>query len=397
MSSKRNPLGRILKAIHHFMVWIVLVCAFNAAGAKDWFSVTSIIKDDQALNRAHDVELEGHLAFIPGKGGSLAIIDVANAWSPRIVWYEYDPVGLDDAETVLSFGDYLFLGTREFLSLDISDSRRPVFLKTISDLEKPELDRINGMVKVDNTIFAANKNGWINAFDVTRPEQPELLGSLDVNTRYGLADTHDIDTLGNYVLVVCPRKFGAYPFGQLGVIQVRDPDTGSLLPSEQWTLAGKLEIFELIGANRIQVRGHYAFTAGSWSPDARIHGNENKPSLTCILDLHNPTRPTLLATVPFDDRRGPNGLTLEGNMVFVAGGETVEAIDISIPDKPVKLGTQKLPPENIKPDPNRRGDNAHDLVYRDGFLYVSCQSDNSFMILKVEDPNILKLALGRRI
>jgi hypothetical protein len=43
----------------------------------------------------------------------------------------------------------------------------------------------------------------------------------------------------------------------------------------------------------------------------------------------------------------------------------------------------------------RKTDNAHDLIFRDGHLYVSCQSDHSFMILKIDDECILSLAESR--
>ena len=43
----------------------------------------------------------------------------------------------------------------------------------------------------------------------------------------------------------------------------------------------------------------------------------------------------------------------------------------------------------------RKTDNAHDLIFRDGHLYVSCQSDHSFMILKIDDERILSLAESR--
>ena len=37
-------------------------------------------------------------------------------------------------------------------------------------------------------------------------------------------------------------------------------------------------------------------------------------------------------------------------------------------------------------------DEAHDLVYHDGYLYVSGQGDNRFVILRVDSPEIRRLA-----
>lgn len=40
------------------------------------FTIVSKLVHDDAFSGAHDVELSGHLAFVPGKGGSNAIVDI---------------------------------------------------------------------------------------------------------------------------------------------------------------------------------------------------------------------------------------------------------------------------------------------------------------------------------
>jgi len=95
-----------------------------------------------------------------------------------------------------------------------------------------------------------------------------------------------------------------------------------------------------------------------------------------------------------DDGWGPNGLTVVGKVVFLAGGQSVEAIDISNPAKPVKLASQRFPDElaNTSPRYHGGGDSAHDLVYRDGCLYVTGQNDHCLLILRVDSEQIRKLA-----
>ena len=115
-----------------------------------WFSVVSIVKDKKALGRAHDVELFGDLAFVPGKDGSIAIINIARPQDPEILWYKE---GLGDSETVLLYGKHLLLGTNDFYSVDISDPKNPVFLKKLSEPTDKRIDKINGMVKRGNTVF----------------------------------------------------------------------------------------------------------------------------------------------------------------------------------------------------------------------------------------------------
>ena len=38
--------------------------------------LVGVLHDEHALRRPHDVELQGDVAFVPGKGGSLALIDI---------------------------------------------------------------------------------------------------------------------------------------------------------------------------------------------------------------------------------------------------------------------------------------------------------------------------------
>ena len=360
----------------------------------EWFSVVSILKHKEALGRAHDVELSGNLAFVPGKDGAIAIIDIAQPQDPELLWYR---AGLGDSETVLLYGNHLLLGTNDFYSVDISDPKKPVFLTKISEPTDRRIDKINGMVKRGNTVFAANKSGWINAFDIHDIKAPSLAGSLNVAEKHDLMSPHDIDSFGEFVIIVDPRKFGRSTTGtgKIAIIKAIDRASGQALPADEWVLAGEIENKQLSGANRVQVSGAFAYTACSYGPE-----RPNRAPMLGVVDISNPHSPRFVASVPSDCNHGPNGLTIAGKIAFLAGGETIEAVDIKDPRHPIKLGSQKLPASNINPDSNyakgkRKTDNAHDLIFRDGHLYVSCQSDDSFMILKINDEQILSLAESR--
>ena len=88
-------------------------------------------------------------------------------------------------------------------------------------------------------------------------------------------------------------------------------------------------------------------------------------------------------------------MTAVGQVLFVAGGEAVEAIDISDPSLPVSIGQYRggelFPTRRLFLGGNPRFDNAHDLVYRDGHLFVTAQNDNQLGILRVNDTRILEL------
>ena len=93
--------------------------------------------------------------------------------------------------------------------------------------------------------------------------------------------------------------------------------------------------------------------------------------------------PKLLLRLSF-----PIGLTVVGNVWFLAGGQTVQAYDIRQPANPQLLASFK----SVEAFPTA-DDNAHDLVYRDGYLYATSQGDHGLVILKVNDVTIQALTL----
>lgn len=353
----------------------------RAAKSTEPFSIVSMTLHDQALAGAHDVELQGDLAFVPGKWRSLSIIDIANPKKPRIVWFKHDSE-IPDSETVLPDGNTLFLGARDFLTLDISNPKKPEVLSKVSG--QPRIDRINGMVCIGNHILAANKSGYIDAFDVSNVRNPKLFGAFETKKRFQVESPHDIDRFGDYAVVVDPRKF-VPPFGKLTLFKVLEQ--GKILPLAKWKLVGHVEGRELIGANRVQVKGGFAYVGGSFSPPKNESSYQVQPHMT-VVRLADPSRPRIIAELPFHDERGPNGLTIAGKVVFCAGGQTVAAYDISNPEKPRLVTDQSFPKYRAA----KRTDNYHDLIYRDGYLYISAQSDNGFLILKVDDKRIRRLA-----
>ena len=359
------------------LVFVWIGCALS----DEPYSIVSMTLHDEALAGAHDVELSGNIAYVPGKWNSLSVIDISNPAQPEILWFLNDP-GIPDSETVLPVGDHLLLGTKDFLTLDVKDPSNPVVLGKVSD--RPRIDKINGMIKIGDHVIAANKSGYVDLFDVGDMNNPILSGALETKDQFSLSLPHDVDRYGDYIVIVDPNGF-APPVGKLGLIKVMEE--GKVLPVEKWRLVGRIEGKALIGANRVQVKGDYAIVGGSLTPAAREEAGVGFSHMA-VVDISDPSNPTIVSEQPFNDYRGPNGLTIAGNVVFCAGGQTVAAYDISNPAIPVPLASQSFP---IYQEADRT-DNYHDLVYRDGFLYISAQSDNGFLILKVEDEKIRRLA-----
>ena len=348
--------------------------------------LVGLIHDGRALNRAHDVELQGDLAFVAGKGGSLAIINIADRTAPKLVSSLVDPVEFEDAETVMPAGNVLFLGTRDFFSIDISDAAKPRVLKKISD--RPRIDLINGMALFGNHVLTANKSGYIGVFDVSDPADPKYAGALHTAGAGGPKKPHDIAVWGNHAIVVDAQQHEPH---SVFIYRIALPGANKPLPAAEWTLTGRVSNIDnegdLQGANRVVAWGGRYAGVGAFQPD-RVG----------VIDVSDPARPRQLANMPVCDIDA-TGMAIYGSLLLVSGGECVEAIDVSTPWRPVSVaqyrGGALFPTRALRLGKTPRYDNGHDLVYRDGYIHVTAQNDNRLGILKVLDPKIRKLASRR--
>jgi hypothetical protein len=350
--------------------------------------LAGFLHDDRALNRAHDVQLQGNVAFVAGKGGSLALIDVSRATAPRLISALVDAAEYEDAETVLPMGDVLLLGARDFFAIDIRDVTRPRVLRKISD--RPRIDRINGMALRGTHLFTANKSGFVGVFDVREPANPLLAGVLDARA-HGQQMPHDVAVRGDHIVVANTDHSGQ---ANVQVYRVAESGTHELLPAARWKVEGTIpgeggyrQEMDLRGANRVTVWGGFG-AVGAFVPD-RVG----------ILEFAVPGGLRQIANMPVCDIDA-TGMTVSGSLLFVSGGECVEAIDISNPFHPVSVaqyrGGQLFPTRRLTAGKDVRFDNGHDLVYRDGFLYVTAQNDNRLGILELLDPRLRALAAPRR-
>lgn len=369
----------------------------SAAG--DTLTLAAVLRDETALTGAHDIEILDGLAYIAGKGftaralprggihpyakgrgGSLAIVDVKQPAAPKLLWHAPDPLAYEDAETVLPLGGHrLLVGTRDVFLFDVRAGANPRQLAAIKD--RPRVATVNGFARLGHTVFAANKEGYIFAVDISTPDAISLRGSRETEVSGELGMPHDVALSGDLLVAVSPEGFGAkgQP-GRLGVYRVADPRTHQALPADQWTLVGRLEHPRLAGANRVRTHGSFAYVASSLAggqgrrPDG-LYANVS------VIDLTDPTAPKMRGSLAFaDPRDGPNGLEAVGNIVFAAGGQAVQAIDMADADAPRELARFT----SAEAFPGGK-DDAHDLVYHDGHLFVTAQNSHSLVILKASD------------
>ncbi len=353
----------------------------------DWFGtpewagggrlvVAAMLRDALALDGAHDIEVRDGIGYVAGKGGSLAIVDFSRPAAPKCLWSVRDPRAYEDAETVLPLGDgRLLLGARDLFLFDVRNPGAPRQLAAIAD--RPRVDKINGLVRLGDTVLGSNKQGFIVAAGIEAdPPAVRAAGARDAKGLDGLTSPHDVALCGDLLVAVDPNGFGesGRP-GRLAIYRVREAGSGAVLPPEQWQLVGKLEDPRLAGANRVMVGGHFAYVGSALSPkapkDGRLVANAS------VVDLSDPSAPRLRGVLAFPDARGPNGLELAGATVYASGGQTVQAIDVSDPDKPRETARASL--GWILPG---GADDLHDLVYRDGFLFVTAQTTDAVVVLR---------------
>ncbi len=353
-------------------------------------TLAAVLTDRDGFAGAHDIEVREGIAYLAGKGGSIAIVDVRQPGAPKLLWSVRDNIGFEDSETVLPLeGNRLLVGTRDVLLFDVSQPALPRLLTRLH--QRPVIDTINGFARLSHTVYAANKFGHIFAVDVSVPDQLKLLGSRNAQELDGLGSPHDVAVLGDFLVVVSPQGFGRnreQP-GAVGIYRVANhatgfeatgyrAATGRMLAPEQWTLVGKIEHLRLAGANRVRTRGKFAYVGSSLTDTA--DRSEGRSGNVAVIDLTDPAKPQLRGSVTFPDHRGPNGLEVAGTLVFAAGGKSVQVVDVADPANPRQVAA--FSSADVFPG---GADDGHDLVYNSGHVFVTGQRTHALVVLKLSD------------
>jgi len=335
----------------------------QTAGADESsLALVSVLEHD-GLAGAHDIEVRDGLAYVAGKTGRFAILDVSEAARPSLLSAigKEDESALGNAETVLLVDDTCLLGTDALLAVDISHPAAPKITHVVDD---ERIDRLNGMVCWGERAIAVSKSGYLDLFDISNPRAPSLLGVADTRKKGTLRAPHDVARFGDRYLVVpsagkeMPAYFGIYDVSRGG---------GEVLPADEWRCLGTVSDSSLAGANRIVADDRYAYVCCHYSHRLGV------------IDLADPHEPRLVTTVRTTGYE-PDGLAKEGDLLFVGAGRTVEVFDIALPDTPRSIAVYSGDPLFDESDGPGRG-NAHDLVVRDGFVYVTAQRDDRVGIL----------------
>lgn len=328
------------------------------------------VRDIAALGGVHDVELHGDYALVGGKGragnrtpphepGSMGIVDIRDPEHPRVVarfplppreggrWIQ--------AETVLPAGDLGYFAGSCLWTVDLRDPARATI---VHELDERCLESVNGMVRRDDFLFTASKKERLCVIDVREARAPRLWGAF-TPLGTGFASPHDIALLGREYLVPVNIKEGE-PRDRLQVYRIAAAASPVPLPLAEWRLVGALDDPRLLGANRIQVRGSWAYVCC------------NKGHAVATVDLSDPTRPRLAAHVPIPS--GTSGICLVGDRLYTPGFTHLDVWDVAAPER-LRL-VARVPLGDFEP--------SHDIACRDGLLYVTDHRQDQLGIVALE-------------
>lgn len=349
-----------------------------------------VLTDPAALRRPHDIAVRGDLALVPGKGATLAALDVRDPARPRVFDFLHDDRALEDAQTVLPGTDGTWwVGARDLHRAHLTPDGRLQLDATLSD--RARLDRVNGMACVGPHMVAACKHGHLTLLQPKpdlKPEpkpgpgsatSPEIRGHRNTAAKGELRSPHDVAVTADRTsdpLVVTVDGAGRDPMHHVAIYRATDDDPRT------WPCAGLIADDRLHGANRVRAaHGHAYIACYGHSNIATVRLPAGLPGRLCESD-----HPAELVHVADFEGREPTGMWLGGRLLAIAGGQSVQLFDLANPARPEPVASVTSP--RLFP---AGGDSAHDLVYHRGHLLVTAQNDTAIVIYRL-DEGLIRLA-----
>ncbi|MCB0200206.1 MAG: hypothetical protein KDI03_09045 [Anaerolineae bacterium] len=259
------------------------------------------------------VQREG-LAYATS-GGNLTILDVSDPVYPRCV-STYDTTR--GASDIALDGQYAYLATQGLLVMDISDPRNP------QELFRYDVDSAATDIKLkDGYAYLAAESSGLLIFDVSNPQRPELVSQMtfpEAAVDSPRVNVTAIDFVGEYVYVLVQ---GDYPYF-IAILDVSDPAAPKVL--RRFVPESELNPWDIV------VHGQHAFLNGGFR-------------YLDVVDVSDPLAPRLMGSADI-----PGGLrqyVVDGNYVYVGGGENISVIDVADPAQPRVAGFYEIGTNNI--------------------------------------------------
>lgn len=346
---------------------------------KATFQLVSVLTDASYILFPHDLVIssDGTKAYVSSKGadvselvdGAFAVLDITDPENNLSVLGGYNGTNDQiDGETVIEVTPdiiYHFV-SGAVVVLDVSNPASPVKVTSLS----LSSDVVNGVVRIGDYLFGANKGGTIDVVNVSNPSAPVFTGAYTTTTDLVGTGPHDIDVMddGEHIVIVA-RETGADPTYNFAVYKVFN--AGNLIPIGSWVYAGRLSNANLAESNRVRVVSeNRAFFAGD-------------PNVG-LIDLSNVASPTLIDT--FNVTTFSSGVT-RYNSNYVIASWQVGVRMFSLTNPLVQVA-------GYYNDTTFATGNAswHDMkvftANGNTYLLITAQSDSKIVCLKINKENI---------
>ena len=191
--------------------------------------------------------------------------------------------------------------------------------------------------------YVAGGTDGLRVFDISNPNSPNLVGSIDYPSSVPFSNTYakDVVVSGNYAYVADIQN-------GLQVISISNPAVPS--PAGSFKTAGTV-----FG---VAVNGNHAYVA---------HSN----GLT-VVNISNPAVPSLVSSLTNTNLGTMGGVAVSGNYAYVAGGQSLLVIDISNPVTPNLVGTFNVV------------GNTEDIAVSANYAYIV--GDGGLQVIDISNP-----------
>lgn len=286
-------------------------------------------------------------AYMTNGDDGLRIVDVSDPANPISVGHENtNPF---DAGKVTVAGNYAYVTYQDGLSvIDISDPSNPQMISSGGVGESGDV------VVVGNYAYTVDTSLGVTSIDISDPFNLQVLDTFDSAS----GNLRRIEIVGKYAYLV-DQDDGLLILDisdPTNLIQVGSVDNGS--------------------ASSITLRGRYAYvgdvTAGAVD----------------VIDISDPTSPTVISTFVFDPGESPSDMIISGNYLFVAANSLDLAIlDLVSSTAPVRVGTSS----NIV-----LGGSSQSIFSSGNYLYIASDDggDGELNIVDITGAKISNADVG---
>ena len=289
----------------------------------------SFVSSYDTEDRASEVFVRGHFAYVADKASGLQIIDISNPSNPTLSGTSTTQWA---ALGIVVDGDYAYIADGEagLQVIDISDPYNPT---VVSSCNSP--GTAMAVFVLDSLAYMADGASGLQIISIANRQAPSIIGSYDTpGTAYG-------------IYVSYPFAYIADRYEGLQIINVMNPNDPSLI--------GMYDTSNR--AYDVSVSDNYAFVA------------DGSAGLQ-IIDVSDPSSPTLIGAC--DTPNTAYGLFVSHDKAYIADGSAgLQIIDITNPVLPILVASYDTP------------DVASDVLVSGKYAYIA-DRDSGLQIIQVQ-------------